>query len=102
MESGRCPVSMPSIPTSFARRVRSTGSITCRRIPTLACSAATPTGVHKVHLHAHRGKGAGVFAADHTGADHHEALRQRLNPQELVGVMHALVLGRKLRGPPRG
>ena len=53
--------------------------------------------VHQMHFGAQRGERAGVFAADHAAADHDELFRQRLEFEDFVRVMHAVVLEGKLR-----
>ena len=57
--------------------------------------------VDQMHLDAQRGERAGVLAADHAAADHDELLRHRLELEDLVRVVHAVVLEGKLRRPQR-
>lgn len=64
------------------------------------------TAIHQMHLGPQRREGAGVFAANHAAADHDELLGQRLEFENLVRVMHAVVVegkfwrpqGRRTRG----
>ena len=53
--------------------------------------------IHQMHFGTQRGERAGIFAADHAAADHDELLRQRLEFEDFVRVMHAVVLEGELR-----
>ena len=59
--------------------------------------------VDQMHVHAHRGEGAGVLAADHAGADDDQASGQGAEMQQLIGVVHAVVFeGKDRRTKRRG
>jgi len=67
---------------------------------TSSASHASVAPEVQVRRHPHRGEGRRVLATDDAGTDHDQALRQRLEVQQLVGVVHAVVGEGKLGGMP--
>ena len=57
------------------------------------------TTIDQVHLDPERGEGAGIFAANDAAADDDELLRHRLELEDLVGIVDAVVVERELRRP---
>ena len=53
--------------------------------------------VDQMHLDAERGESAGIFRADHAGANDCQGFRQHADLEDFIGVMHAGMLERKLR-----
>jgi hypothetical protein len=58
--------------------------------------------VDEMHLAAQRRERAGVLAADHAAADHRQPARQRVQLEDLVGIVHPVVPERELGRMQRG
>lgn len=57
--------------------------------------------IHQMHLHTQRGEGPGILAADHSTANDDHLPRDLREPEDLIRIMDAIVIERKLGWPQR-